>query len=100
MFSTSLDILNLVLALCVFALTIFLCLALYNLIVSLQRVNKITKLLETGITKIDEVVTMAKDKLHSSSAYFMILVELAKKAMDFVQEKRGDLKEVKKTKKK
>ncbi len=100
MFSTSLDILNLVLATCVLLLTIFICWALYNFIVSLQRVNKITKLLETGIVKIDEVVSMAKDKLHSSSAYFMILVELAKKAMDFVQEKRSGLKEAKKTKKK
>ncbi|MFZ4632045.1 MAG: hypothetical protein ACOYL8_02440 [Patescibacteria group bacterium] len=100
MFSTSLDILNLVLSLSVLLLTLFLCWALYNVIISLERINKITKLIETGIVKIDEVVNIAKDKLHSSSAYFMILVELAKKAMDFVQEKRGELKTVKKAKKK
>jgi len=101
MFSTSIDILNLVLALCVFVLTFFLCWAIYYFVVSVQRVNRITKRIEAGVAKAEEVVSIAKDKLKNSSAYFMILGEIAKKAMEFVQEKRNENKEkVQKNKKK
>jgi len=101
MFSTSIDILNLVLALCVLVLTFFLCWAIYYFVVSVQRVNRITKRIELGVAKAEEVVNIAKDKLKNSSAYFMILGEIAKKAMDFVQEKRNEKKEkTQKTKKK
>jgi hypothetical protein len=101
MFYTSIDILNLVLALCVFVLTFFLCWAIYYFVVSIQRVNRITKRIEEGVAKAEEVVSIAKDKLKNSSAYFMILGEIAKKAMEFVQEKRNHNKErAQKTKKK
>jgi hypothetical protein len=40
------------------------------------------------VTKAEEVINIAKSKLKNSSAYFMILGEIAKKAMEFVQEKR------------
>ncbi len=101
MFSTSIDILNLVLAVCVAALTFFLCWAIYYFVVSVQRINRITKRIENGVAKAEEVVSIAKDKLKNSSAYFMILGEIAKKALEFVQEKRMAGKESsKKTKKK
>ena len=101
MFYTSIDILNLVLALCVFVLTFFLCWAIYYFVVSIQRVNRITKRIEEGVAKAEEVVSIARDKLKNSSAYFMILGEIAKKAMEFVQEKRNHNKErAQKTKKK
>lgn len=100
MFSTSLDILNLVLALCIFVLTFFLCLAIYYFVVSVQRINRISKRIETGVTKVEEVVSVARDKLKNSSAYFMILGEIAKKAMEFVQEKRSTRQESSKKSKK
>ncbi len=101
MFSTSIDILNLVLAVCIAVLTFFLCWAIYYFVASVQRINRITKKIEAGVTKAEEVVNMAKDKLKNSSAYFMVLGEIAKKAMEFVQEKRQAKKEApKKTKKK
>ncbi len=100
MFSTSLDILNLVLALCIFVLTFFLCWAIYYFIVSVQRINRISKRVETGVTKVEEVISIARDKLKNSSAYFMILGEIAKKAMEFVQEKRAAKETAKKNKKK
>ena len=80
MFSTSADVLNLVLSVSVLFLTIFVCWALYNIIVSVQRINKISKIVENGVVKVEEVVNIAKDKLRDSSAYFMILAEIAKKA--------------------
>ena len=100
MFSTSADVLNLVLSVSVLFLTIFVCWALYNIIVSVQRINKISKIVENGVVKVEEVVNIAKDKLRDSSAYFMILAEIAKKAMEFVQEKRSTKETVKKGKKK
>jgi len=101
MFSTSIDILNLVLAICIAVLTFFLCWAIYYFVASVQRINRITKRIEAGVAKAEEVVNIAKDKLKNSSAYFMVLGEIAKKAMEFVQEKRQARKEApKKTKKK
>jgi uncharacterized membrane protein len=94
MFATSIDILNLVLAVCIFFLTIFLCWAIYYFIAFAYTVRKITKKVEMGVNKVEEVVDMAKDKLKNSSAYFVILGELVKKAMEFVQAK----KETRKTK--
>lgn len=100
MFATSLDVLNLVLAVCVAVLTFFLCWAIYYFIASVQRINRITKRIEGGVAKAEELVNIAKDKLKNSSAYFMILGEIAKKAMEFVQEKRASKETPKKTKKK
>lgn len=99
MFSTSLDVLNLVLAVCIFFLTIFLCWAIYYFIALACTVRKITKRVELGVNKAEEVVEMAREKLKNSSAYFMILGEIAKKAMEFVKEKK-EAKRTGKTKKK
>lgn len=98
MLSTSLDILNLILAVCILVLTFFLCWAMFYFIKSVQRINRVTKMIEGGIIKIDEILDIAKDKLKNSSAYFMILSEVAKKAMEFVQEKRSSFKEARKNK--
>ncbi|MFA5024420.1 MAG: hypothetical protein WC523_05690 [Patescibacteria group bacterium] len=95
MFSTSLDILNLVLAICIAALTFFLCWGIYYFVVSVQKVHRVVKRIEIGVAKAEEVINVAKDKLKNSSAYFMILAEIAKKAMEFVQEKRAQGRETK-----
>jgi hypothetical protein len=88
MFSTSQDILNLVLSVCVAVLTFFLCLAIYYFVASAQRIHKLIKRVESGVSKAEEVLDIARDKLKNSGAYFMILGEIAKKAMEFVQEKQ------------
>lgn len=92
MFSTSIDILNLVLAVSIFFLSFFLCWAIYYFIVSVQMIHKLVKRIETGVSKVEEVVEIAQNKLKNSSAYFMILAEIAKKAMEFVQEKKAKMK--------
>ncbi|MFA5184782.1 MAG: hypothetical protein WC456_04655 [Patescibacteria group bacterium] len=88
MLATSTDVLHLVLALCAAVLTFFICWAIYYFIASAQRIFKLIRKVEEGVTKIEEVVDLAKNKLKNSSAYFMILAELAKKAMEFVKEKK------------
>lgn len=88
MFSTSSDVLNLVLSICLVSLTFFLCWAIYYFIVSAQRIYRLIKRVEAGVAKAEEVIDIAKDKLKNSATYFMILGEMAKRAMEFVQEKR------------
>ncbi|MHB8904009.1 MAG: hypothetical protein ACYC40_02815 [Patescibacteria group bacterium] len=98
MFSTSIDILNLVLAVCIVFLSFFLCWAIYYFVVSAQMIHRLVKRIELGVTKVEGVIETAQDKLRNSSAYFMILAEIAKKAMEFVQEKRAEKKTGKKKK--
>ncbi|MFA5155670.1 MAG: hypothetical protein WC453_04550 [Patescibacteria group bacterium] len=88
MFATSADILHLVLAACIAVLTFFICWAIYYLIVSLQRIFRLVKRIEAGVAKVEELTDIAKEKLKNSGAYFMILAEVAKKAMEFVKEKK------------
>ena len=40
------------------------------------------------MAKAEEIIDIAKDKLKNSATYFMVLGEIAKKAMEFVQEKK------------
>lgn len=88
MFSTSIDILNLVLAVCIAFLSFFLCWAIYYFVVSVQKVHRLIKKVELGVAKAEQVIETAQDKLKNSSAYFMILAEIAKKAIEFIKEKR------------
>jgi hypothetical protein len=88
MFNTSGDILNIVLSVCAVALTAFLCSALYYFVASIQRFYKLIRKVEEGVAKAEEVIEIAREKLKNSAAYFMVLGEIAKKAMEFVQEKR------------
>ena len=93
MFSTSGDILNLVLAVCIVALTLFLCLALFYFISSIRKTHRVIKMVEGGVAKAEEVINIARDKIKSGGAYLMILGELAKRAMDYFSEKKSEEKE-------
>lgn len=87
MFSTSADILNLVLAACIVLLTIFLCVSLYYLISSVRKTHRIIKMIESTLNKAEDVVSLAKDKIKNSGTYFMLFGELAKKLMDYFLDK-------------
>ena len=100
MFSTSGDILNLVLAACIIALTIFLCLALFYFISSIRKTHRVIKMVEGGVAKAEEVINIARDKIKSGGAYFMILGELAKRAMGYFSEKQSEKAEAKGKKRK
>jgi len=89
MFSTSRDVLNLILSVCIAALTFFVCWAIYYFVASVQKIHKLIKQIEAGVTKVEEIIDIARDKLKNSATYFMILGEVAKKALAFVEEKRA-----------
>jgi hypothetical protein len=85
MFTSSVDILNLILAICVLGLTIFLCWSLYYFIASAQKIHSLLKRVESGVSKAEEIISVVNTKLKSGSAYLMILTEVAKQALEFVK---------------
>ncbi|MCX6797779.1 MAG: hypothetical protein NTX66_00975 [Candidatus Falkowbacteria bacterium] len=97
MFSTSSDILNLVLAICVLALSFFLCWAIYYFIVSIQKFYRITRRVEKITQDVEETVTNLKGKLTGGASSVLMFTEFAKHAMDFIKERRASRAEKKET---
>ena len=100
MFSTSLDILYLVLAVCALFLTIFLCVALYELIVSMTKINRLAGAIEKIVVKSGELISFVEEKVHHSSALFLGAAELIKNIFSTFAGKKEKKKEVKKKGKK
>ena len=92
MFETSSDVLNLVLSVCIIALTFFLCWGIYYFVVAVQKWYRITKKIETGVDDVEQIIFTVKEKLHGSAAYLLTMGDVAKKIFDFVQEKRSEAK--------
>jgi hypothetical protein len=92
MFETSSDVLNLVLSICIIALTFFLCWGIYYFVVAVQKWYRITKKIETGVDEVEQIIFTVKEKLHGSAAYILTMGDVAKKIFDFVQEKRSEAK--------
>lgn len=85
---TSADILRLVLSVCAAALTVFICWAIFYFVAGAHKIYQLIKRVERGVTKAEEAIEIVKDKLRDSSAYFVILGEIAKRALEFVKEKK------------
>jgi len=85
MFTSSVDILNLILAACAAVLTFFLCWSLYYFISSAQKIHSLIKRIESGVSKAEMVISTVNEKIKNSSAYFTVLIEIAKQAMEFAK---------------
>ena len=92
MFETSSDVLNLVLSVCIIALTFFLCWGIYYFVVAVQKWYRITKKIESGVDDVEQIIFTVKEKMHGSAAYLLTLGDVAKKVFDFVQEKSAESK--------
>lgn len=90
MLETSKDILNISIAGAVIVLVIFLCFALYYLIANLKRINRISKQVEKGVTKVDGLVDLVKTKINQSSSYLFLFGKLAERAMSYFMSKKGE----------
>jgi hypothetical protein len=96
MFSSSGDILNLIIAICITAFTVFICITLYYLISSLRKAHNVINLVENGVSKIEELIEMIESKFKNGGTYLMLTVELMKKAFDmFVTKKNSKKEEIK-----
>jgi len=96
MFSTSGDILNLVLAISIAALTIFLVMTIYYVISSIRKVHNLINKVESGVSKTEELVSLVKEKVNSSSTYLTMFAELAKHAIKYAQDNNWKKKGAKK----
>ena len=90
MFETSSDILNLVLSVCIAALTFFLCWGIFYFVAAVSKWYKITKKVEVIVDEVENVVNTVKEKLHGSAAYLLTLGDVAKKIFDYVKEKKEE----------
>lgn len=88
MFTTSQDILNISIAVSVAILVIFLCLALYYLIASLKRINRLSRQIEAGVSKADQLLDLIKNKVKQSQSYLILLGTLLEKGFDYFNQKR------------
>lgn len=100
MFSTSLDILYLVLSVCALFLTIFLCVALYELIVSMAKINRLAGAIEKIVVKGGELISFVEEKVHHGSVLFLGAAEIIKNIFSTFAGKKEKKKEVKKKRKK
>jgi hypothetical protein len=87
MFSTSIDVLNLVLAVSIAVLTIFLVSAIYYIIVSVKKLHRLINKIEAGVSKTEETISLIREKIKGGSAYLMILAEVAKQAIKLAKNK-------------
>jgi hypothetical protein len=88
MFSTSGDILHLVLAICIAALTIFIVIAIYYVISSIQRGSPgNTPSGKWSDSSRRSSFALIRDKVKNGSAYLMVAAEVIKQAMNFVNKK-------------
>ncbi len=87
MFTTSGDILNLILAACITVLTVFLSIAIYYFISSIHKVHRLISLAEKGIIKAEELVSLVRDKVKNSSVYMTLFAEVAKQAVQYAKNK-------------
>lgn len=92
MINTSLDLLWLVLAGSVGVLTIFLCWAIYYVVRMLRNAVYMVEKVTTVMQKADEVLDLAKEKLHSTGTYLSVAASVAKSAMEYLGEKGSEMK--------
>ncbi len=78
MFNTSLDILYLVLSICALFLTVFFCGALYEFIVSAQKINRIATAVEKIVGKGEELISFVHDQVNHSATLIVGLTEIIK----------------------
>lgn len=88
MFESSQDILNISISLSVIAVAIFLCIALFYLILNLKRINKFSSQLKKSIEKIENVGNLIQDKIKQSGAYFLIFKTLSERIIEYFSNKR------------
>jgi hypothetical protein len=88
MFATSHDILNWVLAASSGVLVFFLCWSLYYFIASAQRIYRLIKQVERGVTKAEGLMDLIKEKVSSSASYLTVFGELLKRGVEFAKERR------------
>lgn len=98
MLETSKDLLNIVIALAVLWLTVFLCWMIYYMAMILKRVNEVMEKVTGTLDAITGFFTKAKDKISSIGTTLATAMELGKKVVEIVKEKQEKKRTAKRTK--
>lgn len=70
-------------------LTIFLCWGIYYLVRMLRNAVYVVEKFTSVLQKADEVLDLAKEKMHSGGTYLAMAIEGVKTVAEFVQEKKS-----------
>jgi len=89
MFSTSRDILNLVLAASAGAVAFFLCWLMYYLAMSLRNVYQMSKDLRETVNEAKDTIRAFRGKVREAAAFFVMMNEGMRRVMDYIKEKGG-----------
>lgn len=98
MIENSRDIFWLVLAFAVLWFALFLSWAVYYLAMILKETRKIIGFFSGILEKVDEIVTIAREKLNKSASSLSLLFKAGKEVLDFVKEKQAAKRKTKKAK--
>ena len=88
MLETSKDLLLIILAVCILGFTIFICWAIYYFVMILRQANQIVNDIREKIKKIDDTITLIKEKIEHSATYLGLLAEGVKQMMVYMKEKK------------
>ena len=88
MFETSRDILNLVIALSVFLVSVAIAWFIFEIAVIVRRMRKLTDAVGERLEKIDDAIHSIKEKLGSTAASLGFLAEGARQLIKYVVEKK------------
>ncbi len=88
MFETSKDILNLVLALSVAGISVFVCWLLYYFISSVKKLHDIINTLQQTLESANDLVNNIRNKIKDSSTYLKLIGVLIKKVVQEFKDKR------------
>ncbi len=86
MLGTSQDILNLVKTVSIFVISALIAWILFYLAMIMHNLFKLTKEIREQLKKIDELVSLTKEKIEHSATYLLLIGEGVKKIAEFVHE--------------
>ena len=89
MLNTSRDLLNVLLAVSIFGISVFICFLLYYMAVSIRQFYKIAKDLRLVIDDAGKVVKVFREKAEGSISYMLLMGEGIKTVLEYVKDKEG-----------
>lgn len=87
MFETSKDVLNLVLALSIAGISVFICFLLYYVISSIKKLHDTFSLAQKGLKSFNDLVENAKKKFKDSSTHLKLIGMLVQKVMEEIKDR-------------
>lgn len=87
MFENSQDLLNITKAVSLFAVSAFICWAIYYFARILQQMFKVVKEFRERFNKIDKLIKTIREKIEHSTSYLLLISEGIKKLVDIAKEK-------------